>query len=369
MHIAKIISSMVKKILRLLKEEDIGSLFRKTNKKLNLYKLGKPPKKMEIEIEGTNVKEYPADLAKKWLHDNKNNFNNQFYILLRYLLSLHEHLKDAEPISSLEYENYFRERCIFDNIPFEVTPHPVREKGPIIEVINEFDRAYLDKMIQSIFIHLIGFLVKQKGSINLLDFGTGPTCGMYGENGRFLFEKGLVDINSVNFFAIDDIHKPQGAIFEKSTYKTCDILSFNTNKKFDLITGHHVIEHCYNWEDVILHLSKILNDGGYIYLSFPRFGGFYDTAYRLMSPLDHCAAFDINTLKDFSEKNGLHMCYRDIYVDPNNQFDWICKIYPELVNKEIAKCFYDLCVAIDSKTLLGYHHYGYYVILKKAAQI
>lgn len=311
------------------------------------------------------ITHYPDDMAERWLRDNRNNFSSAFYILLKYLVSLNKQLKDVAPVSCDDYVNYFRERCFINNLPFEITFDPVNEEENIIEFINKFDHAYLGKMIWSVFISLIRFLVNQEGNINLLDFGSGQTCGMYGENGRFLFKEGNVNIDAVNFFAIDDIHEPHGAIFRSATYLKCNILSFPTEKRFDLITGHHVLEHCHNWEEVIRHVSKLLKHGGYLYLSFPRFGGFYDTVYRLMSPLDHCADFDLNMLKTFSESIGMEMCLSDIYVDPNSRFDWICNLYPDLMNKRMAVCFYDLCVSIDSKLLLGYHHYGYYVVFRK----
>jgi hypothetical protein len=83
-----------------------------------------------------------------------------------------------------------------------------------------------------------------------------------------------------------------------------------------------------------------------------------------MSLLDHCADFDLHKLKSAAERAGMEMCLFDIYVDPNGKFDWIHNIYPELVNKEMFDCFYDLCIKVDSKLFLGYHHYGHYVFFK-----
>jgi SAM-dependent methyltransferase len=191
------------------------------------------------------------------------------------------------------------------------------------------------------------------------------TCGMYGENGRFLFTGKNVDIDAVSFWGIDDMHEPSGSIFKRSEYRRCNILSFEPGEQFDLITGHHVLEHCHDWRSVIAYVSRLLKREGYLYLSFPRFGGFYDTVYRLMSPHDHRSDFDLNTLKNACRETGLEMCLSDIYVDPNGKFDWMCNIYPEFVNKEISDCFYNLCIAIDAKLPLGYHHYGYYVVFRK----
>jgi len=322
-------------------------------------------------------------IAKTWLLENRSNFHNPFYMLLAYLLSLSKQAQQSDPISCHTYEMYLKSHCFTKNFPFEIAferlpvdctseegkhemQKPFHEKS-IIKFINAFDHAYLSKMVQGVFISLIRFLTNQRGTINLLDFGSGETCGMYGENGRFLFDTAGVNIGAIHFACIDDLHKPSGSIFERSTYKKCNILSFHPQEKFDLITGHHVLEHCYNWEDVIVHVSNLLKKNGYLYASFPRFGGFYDTAYRSFSPHDHRANFDIDMLQSFSERSGLELCFSDIYVDPNNRFNWICNLYPDLVNKETADCFYDLCVHIDSKLLLGYHHYGHYVVFRKTA--
>lgn len=307
------------------------------------------------------------DAAKRWLTSSRGNFSNPFFVLLSYLVSLEERLRDVAPVSCDGYENYFRKRCTVREFPFEIPFGPVERTGDIMQFISRFDHAYLSRMVQSVFIGLIAFLVRSRGRINLLDFGAGQTCGMYGEGGRFLFTEGKVDTDAVSFWAIDDLHEPKGSVFRKSRYRQCNILSFDPREKFDLITGHHVLEHCHDWSAVVGHVAGLLKKDGYLYLSFPRFGGFYDTVYRLMSPLDHCADFDLHALEAVAGRAGLEPCLTDVYVDPNGKFDWICSFYPELVDKQIADCFYDLCVSIDAKLLLGYHHYGYYVVFRKVS--
>lgn len=305
------------------------------------------------------------DMAEKWLTNNSNYYGNTFYILLKFVTSLNAQLKDVAYVSCDSYADYFKKRCVVRRFPFEIPFGSVTERNNVMEFINEFDHAYLDKMIRSVFVSLVRFLISEKGEVDLLDFGTGPTCGMYGENGRFLFEQGGVNPKAVHFVGIDDLHKPQGSIFEKATYHRCNMLSLDTDKKFDLITGHHVLEHCSNWNEVIVHVSKLLKRSGYFYVTFPRFGGFYDSVYRLMSPYDHSATFDIDTLNLSAQGSGLEMCFSDIYVDPNNRFDWLCALNPGLIHKDMADCFYNLCVQIDAKLLLGFHHYGHYVVFQK----
>jgi SAM-dependent methyltransferase len=359
------LSSLGRKALRVLNEEGWRSLYGKTKRRIGLYRHQKSLGEGRKAFMPGERMDHPDDMAEKWLKNNRDNCSNTFYILLKFVTSLNAQLKDVAHVSCDAYVHYFKERCVANQFPFEIPFGPVGKRENIIEFMNEFDYAYLDKMIRGVFISLIRFLISERGRIDLLDFGTGATCGMYGENGRFLFEQGKVSPEAVHFVGIDDLHDPQGSIFEKAAYHRCNILSFATDRKFDLITGHHVLEHCCNWDEVMAHVSKLLKQKGYFYLSFPRFGGFYDSVYRLMSPFDHCATFDIDMLKNFAKSSGLEMCFSDVYVDPNNRFDWICALYPDLAHKEIADCFYHLCVQIDAKLLLGCHHYGHYVVFRK----
>ncbi|MDQ7787761.1 MAG: methyltransferase domain-containing protein [Thermodesulfovibrionales bacterium] len=305
--------------------------------------------------------------VRRMILENKEHLHNPFFILIRYLTDLDEQIAGVAPVSCAEYENYFRKNFLPGNFPLAIDPVSVKKQEDIIQFIDSYDRAHLWKMVSHVFIGLIGFLVSRRGKISLLDFGSGHTCGMYGENGRFLFTGKHVDTDAVTFWAIDELHEPSGAIFQKANYLKSNILSFNPGEKFDLITGHHVLEHCCDWQDVIEHVAGLLKEDGYLYLSFPRFGGFYDSVYRLISPHDHCADFSLETLKSTAGKNGLKECLVDVYVDPNGKFDWIPSIYPGLVSKQMSDCFYDLCIAIDSKLLIGYHHYGYYVVFRKTS--
>ncbi len=360
-------SSLIRKSIITLKEEGLKSFYKKVKRWIAYRNPVKSQKTAESFSGKVRDKYNPYNMAQKWLSDNRKSFNNPFYMLLKYLVTFNEQIDDIEPVACSDYRNYFVKQYQVNNFPFKIISKSVDDREDIIQFISEFDHVYLAKMVQSVFIGLIEYLSRQRDSINLLDFGSGQTCGMYGENGRFLFTAGNVNINAVSFWAIDDLYEPTGSIFKNATYRKCNIVSFEPHAKYDLITGHHVLEHCYDWNTVVGHISGLLKKDGYLYVSLPRFGGFYDTAYRLMSPFDHCADFDLPKLKSTAERAGLEMCLSDIYVDPNSKFDWICSFYPELVNKEITDCFYDLCVSVDSKLLLGYHHYGYYIIFRKAS--
>ena len=350
----------LQKAVRILRDEGWTSLFFKIKKKLILYQMQKNSQNLPIH-RGIGIN-YPADMAKNWLQNNKNNFGSPFYNLLSFLITMHENLENIDPVSCLHYQKYLQANCR-NELPFEINLPSVLQEENIIRFINNFDQAYMHKMIHGVFIGLIQFLLQQQ-TMHLLDFGTGTSCGLYSHRyGKDLFNN--VEKNRVHFVGIDDVHKPKGAVFNNAKYIKSKILSFRSNTKFDLITGHHVLEHCFNWEDVMAHLCQLLEKGGYIYLSFPCFGGFYDTTYRLMAPLDHCANFRMKSLKSTAEKLGLKLCFTDIYVDPNFRFNWMCTLYPKLIDSEIANCFYDLCVEIDAKKLLGLHLHGNYVIFQK----
>jgi SAM-dependent methyltransferase len=351
----------VQKVVRIFRDEGWNSLFFKLKKKLTLYKMQKASQNKPIH---TGIKmNYPFDMARNWLQSNKNNFGNPFYNLLNFLTTMHKGLESIDHVSCVRYQEYLQASCR-NELPFEIKLSSIPQEEDIIQFINAFDQAYIHKMIHAVFIGLIRYLTQQKKAISLLDFGTGASCGLYGHQyGEDLFKN--INKNRVQFVGIDDVHKPGGAVFDNSTYIKSNILSFKSNRKFDLITGHHVLEHCFDWEEVMAHISQLMEKGGYVYLSFPRFGGFYDTTYRLMSSLDHCANFRMETLKSTAEELGLKLCFTDIYVDPNFRFNWMCTLFPKLIDREIANCFYDLCVEIDAKKLLGLHLHGNYVVFQK----
>jgi len=344
------------------RREGWRSLFAKVKKKAALYRLQKAPHNTTFSTTGGS-KDNPNDMAKNWLQANKNNFGNPFYNLLNFLVTIHADIENLEPVSCNEYREYLQGN-FFNEMPFPIAPPQVKVEKDIVDFINSFDLACLNKMLNVVFVGLVNHLIQQKGNISLLDFGTGASCGLYGSQyGQNLFKS--TSKNCLHFVGIDDVYKPKGALFTNATYVKSDIISFTSNRKFDLITGHHVLEHCYNWETVMTRLHLLLKKGGYIYLSFPRFGGFYDTTYRLLAPLDHCASFDLGTLQKHGDNIGLKMCLADVYTDPNFRFNWIDKLLPDLIDQEIADCFYDLCVRIDAKKLLGLHLYGNYVIFQK----
>ena len=74
------------------------------------------------------ITHYPDDMAERWLRDNRNNFSNAFYILLKYSVSLNKQLKGVAPISYNDYVNYFQERYFINNFPFEITFDSINKK-------------------------------------------------------------------------------------------------------------------------------------------------------------------------------------------------------------------------------------------------
>ena len=61
------------------------------------------------------------------------------------------------------------------------------------------------------------------------------------------------------------------AINSKEEVRNCDIAEFQTEKKFDVIYLHNVIEHLDNWEKSIEKLNKILNTKGKIIMLLPNY--------------------------------------------------------------------------------------------------
>jgi SAM-dependent methyltransferase len=303
-------------------------------------------------------------MARDWLRDHRSRFSSPFFTLLNLLAEMHRQCRGLPPVSCRAYREYLRADEV-DELPFTVTAPPVAERDDILAYIADYDAAEFERMVRGTFIGLLRHQLENRERVALLDFGTGPTCGIYNKQFRDVLFVDL-DCDRICFTGIDSVHLPSGAVFRQAEYRRADIVSFAAGKRrFDLITGHHVLEHCYNWEAVMAELAGMLAVGGMLYLSFPRYGGFYDTVYRLLTPLDHCANFDMEALVTTAAAHGLVLQRAAAYVDPRSRFGWLCDLQPELIGRDIADAFYDLCVGIDARKLLGMHMYGHYVVFRK----
>src|SRR5208282_5897408 len=100
------ILSLKLKVLRTIREEGWVSLCRKTLRKINrrIKRSGLKQPSPITDGEVVEVMQSSNDKAKRWLENNRNNYSNPFYMLLKYLLVLTEQLKDVVPVSCADYE-------------------------------------------------------------------------------------------------------------------------------------------------------------------------------------------------------------------------------------------------------------------------
>ncbi|MBN2232431.1 MAG: methyltransferase domain-containing protein [Deltaproteobacteria bacterium] len=356
----------VQKVRRVFRTDGWPGLFSRARKRYDLYRLQAADRRRSSARGRGRRASAPdaAALAAVWLDDNRSRFDCPFHVLLNFLGELHRQSAALPPVSCRRYRDCLAAGAV-DELPFAVARPPVAERDDdILAYIADYDEAEFRRMVHGTFVGLLRHQLENRETPALLDFGTGPACGMYNERYRDeLF--GDLDLDRVRFTGIDSVHRPAGAGFARAEYRKADIAAFAAERKFDLVTGHHVLEHCYRWEAVVGRIGELLAPGGWVYLSFPRYGGFYDTVYRLLTPLDHCASFDVELLATTAAAHGLVLKRAATYVDPRSRFGWLCEALPKLIERDIADAFYDLCVGIDARRLLGLHLYGHYVVFQK----
>jgi len=163
---------------------------------------------------------------------------------------------------------------------------------------------------------------------------------------------------------IDKHVTPKDAVFRHAATVQSDLLEFESTEPFDLVTSHHVLEHCMDWRSVIRKTHRLLRPGGYAYLSYPAFGGFYDVTYRLLTRNDHVATYTNEEILQFAAGEGFDVVLSAPYVDPASRFKWL-PVLNETVSAELQSHFYDLCVYVGARTRVFMHHYGHYLVLRK----
>ncbi len=119
---------------------------------------------------------------------------------------------------------------------------------------------------------------------------------------RFLKGKGYQDLNGidpsplcVNLIKDSDINAKQGTINE-----------LEEHEKYDFIRLNAVLEHVVDLNNSITQLKKVLNKGGYLYLSVPNVQGFKELEncpFQEFS-VEHINYFSKNSLSNLMRKNG-----------------------------------------------------------------
>ncbi len=88
-----------------------------------------------------------------------------------------------------------------------------------------------------------------------------------------------------------------------------DILTYNTNKKYQLVSLNHIIEHFSSPRAVIRKCKKLIDKNGYIYITTPNIDSLSAKLHKFnfdhFIPPEHLSFFSRNTLSQLLESEGI----------------------------------------------------------------
>ncbi len=310
-----------------------------------------------------------------WLEKNREAHAHPFHAMAGLLRNLWLETRTLPPMAPERYVDYFNTRSIVGDLPFLQVPLPTLSTGlPIEAFVQEYDLAHLIRMIRHHLYGLINHVIETRSTCTLLDYGAGAGCGLYGKEREAILREydlsileHVSDPGRVDFRAIDKFMTPGNAVFETSHYQKEDILTFRPPGRFDLITGHHVLEHCLDWRAMLAKAHELLRPGGFFYLSFPAFCCFSDALYRLLTKTDHVATYTRGEILDHADGLGFETLFSTPYVDPANRWSWLTRLESDRIDNELQSRCYDLAVQAGVRSHIFFHHFGWYILLKKAS--
>lgn len=314
------------------------------------------------------------DILSNWLEERRDEFSHPFHVMAGMLRHCWLESRAFALMAPGEYVDYFNNHTIDGGFPLAGVPLGEISPGLSIEAfVQEYDTAHLIRMIRDHLYGLVNHVLDVRPACSLLDYGAGAGCGLYGKEQESTLRQynmsilqHVSDPGRVDFLAIDKFMTPGNAVFENSRYKKEDLTTFTDHAPFDLITAHHVLEHCFDWRTMLRKAHELLRRGGFFFLSFPTFCSFLDVAYRLLTKTDHVATYTREQILDHASALGFETAFAAPYVDPANRCAWLSKLAPDLVDDELQSRFYETAVQAGVRSRLFFHHYGSYVILKKS---
>jgi len=250
---------------------------------------------------------------RKLLHDNlrdyftkNNNYNYTFYLCLNCSSgyysprptknSIHLLYADYGTHTPVERRSEFSELTVVQKIKRRIANSYTKKRyGTADEEVYVFGSLFVQfvKRMRQIIDASFRF-IPPASAFNesiLLDFG----CG----NGGFLSIAKRAGYASYGIDFDDDAidaNKQQ----ESDIYKGDIVTAKQLDKKFDVITISHVIEHVY---DPVYHLEsfyELLSPGGFLYIETPNLGSaghkYYKGAWRGLEPPRHISLFSKQSL-------------------------------------------------------------------------
>ncbi len=171
----------------------------------------------------------------------------------------------------------------------------------------------------------------------------------------------LSALNKQKVFGIDNDEKALKLASQYSKTLKIDLndKNFRLNKKFDLITCYHVIEHIKRPENLITNIHKILNSDGHIIIGTPDFDSamarLYKNNYRLLNDKTHISLFSLDSLCRFLRDNKFRIIKIEFPFFETNYFNknLLLNIYSDYKNdrKGVSPPFYGNFITVLAKKI------------------
>jgi len=198
------------------------------------------------------------------------------------------------PNSKIKYNLYRCEKCGF------VRPNLI----PKIDYINNTSenininyKTPISKFYQKNFVPYIKYINKHHIKGKHLDIG----CGQ----GELIY---LLKSSGINSEGLEINNKLVTALRKKGDIVYNKLLGdkLYENKKYDIITANHVLEHISNLNSFINNISMMVNKGGYLIIAFPYIYGLLPKILQKkwygLGPGGHINFFSIRSIKLLLEK-------------------------------------------------------------------
>jgi len=116
-----------------------------------------------------------------WLDRNRTRVGDPFHVLAGMLRHARRECRDLAPITKGEYDAHFQARTSGVGLPFQSPmPPEIPLELSLEQFVNAYDAAHLDRMVRHHLLGLLRHIIGSRGLCALLDYGTGPTCGLFG---------------------------------------------------------------------------------------------------------------------------------------------------------------------------------------------
>lgn len=163
--------------------------------------------------------------------------------------------------------------------------------------------SFIDKLYQAVKNYTIKEKVKLIEPFKLYDksivdigCGTGDFIAACADHGWEV--QGIEPNQKARQLTVEKLQLKNNTKGENIIYNEIQEL-VEANKRYDVITMWHVLEHVYNLKEYIKQLKKLLNTNGTLIIAVPNFNSFDAEHYK-----DHWAAYDVpRHLWHFSKKS------------------------------------------------------------------